>query len=216
MSPFELTTVTVLNWGSGLYRGAIGIIETLGQVGSVEAADAMTKAASVQLLGREDVGGGYHSVTVRGDVGSVRAALESGARAAGEIGKVLGVLLIPRPHDDLDTLFGGRGLLHGAGDLPPPRPLEPPPAVRRPAPARPQKTDTTRETSSRRPPRSSKPRLPSAEDLDDMNVHSLRTLARSLPSFPLQGREISAATRKELLRALRRRIRAMERKKGRS
>ena len=60
-----------------MYRGAIGIIETIGQVGSIEAADAMAKCALVELLGREDIGGGYHAVCVRGDVGSVRASLEA-------------------------------------------------------------------------------------------------------------------------------------------
>jgi ethanolamine utilization protein EutM len=90
-----------------LFRGAIGIIETVGQVGSVEAADAMTKCAEVDLLGREDVGGGYHAVGIRGDVGSVRAALEAGVRAAEGVGELVGVLLIPRPHDQLGAVLGG-------------------------------------------------------------------------------------------------------------
>ena len=80
-----------------MYRGALGIIETIGLVGSVEATDAMTKCAEVELLGREDVSGGYHSVLVRGDVGSVRAALEAGVQAAERVGRLAGVLFIPRP-----------------------------------------------------------------------------------------------------------------------
>lgn len=87
-----------------MYRGAIGIIETVGLVGSVEASDAMTKCAEVDLLGREDIGGGLHSVWVQGDVGSVRAALEAGVRAAEAVGELHGVLLIPRPHDELQLL----------------------------------------------------------------------------------------------------------------
>ncbi|MFQ5653419.1 MAG: BMC domain-containing protein [Planctomycetota bacterium] len=98
-----------LHEGAGVYRGAIGIIETIGQIGSIEAADAMTKCAEVELLGREEIGGGYHSVCVRGDVGSVRAALEAGVRASEVVGRVAGVLLIPRPHDDIDRVIDGFG-----------------------------------------------------------------------------------------------------------
>ena len=90
-----------------MYQGALGIIETIGQVGSVEAADAMTKCAAVELLGREDIGGGYYSVFVRGDVGSVRAALEAGVQAAEQVGQLVGVLFIPRPHDDLGAILPG-------------------------------------------------------------------------------------------------------------
>lgn len=88
-----------------MYRGAIGIIETLGRIGSVEAADAMSKAAAVSLLGQEDVGGGLFAVAIRGDVGSVRAALEAGTHAAATVGEIRGVLFLPRPHDDLGVLL---------------------------------------------------------------------------------------------------------------
>ena len=98
-----------------MYRGAIGIIETRGQIGSVEAADAMTKSAAVELVGREDLGAGFHSVVVRGDVGSVRAALASGGRAASQVGELLGMLLIPRPHDDVQQILPGP---HRAGSRP--------------------------------------------------------------------------------------------------
>lgn len=84
-----------------MFRGAIGIIETVGRIGSIEAGDAMTKAAAVSLLGCEDVGGGLFAVGIRGDVGSVRAALEAGTRAAAAVGELRGVLFLPRPHDDL-------------------------------------------------------------------------------------------------------------------
>ena len=100
-----------------VYRGAIGIIETVGQVASTEAADAMTKCADVELVGREDIGGGYHAVCVRGDVGAVRASLEAGSRAAESLGDVVGVLLIPRPHDQLEVAL--RGFTVGGAPLPP-------------------------------------------------------------------------------------------------
>ncbi|MCA8960655.1 MAG: BMC domain-containing protein [Planctomycetes bacterium] len=90
-----------------MYRRALGIIETVGLVGSVEAADAMTKCADVELVGREEIGGGLFAVAIRGDVGSVRAALESGSLHAKAVGELHGVLLIPRPSDDLDTILTG-------------------------------------------------------------------------------------------------------------
>lgn len=149
-----------------MYRGAIGIIETIGWIGSVEAADAMAKTAFVDLLGREDVGGGHHAVCVRGDVGSVRAALEAGTSAAERVSSLVGVLLIPRPHDDVGEILGEFSGPQFA--------------------------------------------TPSAEQLEELNVHRLRSLARSQADFPLKGREISRATRDQLLEALRETLESSE------
>ena len=82
---------------------ALGLIETRGLVGSIEAADAMVKAANVQLVGYEQVGGGYVTVMVRGDVGAVKAATDVGAEAAARVGEVVSVHVIPRPHADVET-----------------------------------------------------------------------------------------------------------------
>ena len=82
---------------------ALGLIETKGLVGSIEAADAMVKAANVQLVGYEQVGGGYVTVMVRGDVGAVKAATDAGAEAAARVGEVVSVHVIPRPHADVET-----------------------------------------------------------------------------------------------------------------
>ena len=82
---------------------ALGLIETRGLVGSIEAADAMVKAANVQLIGYEQVGGGYVTVMVRGDVGAVKAATDVGAEAAARVGEVVSVHVIPRPHADVET-----------------------------------------------------------------------------------------------------------------
>ena len=84
---------------------ALGLIETLGLIGSVEAADAMVKAANVTLIGKEYIGAGYVTVMVRGDVGAVKAATDAGAAAAGRIGEVISVQVIPRPHDDLSIVL---------------------------------------------------------------------------------------------------------------
>jgi microcompartment protein CcmL/EutN len=80
---------------------AIGLIETKGMVGMVEASDAMVKAASVELVKTMQIGGGYVTAIVRGDVGSVRAAVDAGATAAKVVGELVSSHVIPRPHDAL-------------------------------------------------------------------------------------------------------------------
>jgi len=80
---------------------ALGMIETKGFVGAVEAADAMVKAANVQLLGKEYIGAGYVTIFVRGDVGAVKAAPDAGAAAARRVGTVTAVHIIPRPHQEV-------------------------------------------------------------------------------------------------------------------
>ena len=80
---------------------SIGMIETRGYVGSVEASDAMVKAASVTLIRQIQIGGGYVTVVVKGDVGSVKAAVEAGAEAAKRVGELVCSHVIPRPHPEL-------------------------------------------------------------------------------------------------------------------
>src|SRR5438270_8980475 len=88
--------------GNGSINGeALGLIETKGLVGVIEAADAMLKAANVTLAGRVQVGGGYITTMVKGDVGSVRAAVEAGAEAAGRIGELVSAHVIPRPDESI-------------------------------------------------------------------------------------------------------------------
>jgi len=95
---------------------ALGMVETRGLIGAVEAADAMVKAANVVLIGSEYVGGGYVTVMVRGDVGAVKAATDAGAAAAKRVGELVSVHVIPRPHVDVEMIlpkaskgsFGGR------------------------------------------------------------------------------------------------------------
>jgi ethanolamine utilization protein EutM len=91
---------------------ALGMIETKGFAAMVEAADAMVKAAKVELVGYEKTGGGYTTAIVRGDVAAVKAATEAGARAAEKVGEVVSIHVIPRPHDNVDDALPlGRG--HG-------------------------------------------------------------------------------------------------------
>ena len=84
---------------------ALGLIETRGLVGAIEAADAMVKAANVTLIGKEQVGGGLVTVMVRGDVGAVKAATEAGAEAAKRIGELISVHVIPRPHAEVENML---------------------------------------------------------------------------------------------------------------
>ncbi len=86
---------------------ALGMVETKGLVGLIEASDAMLKAANVRLVGYEKVGRGYVTAFIRGDVAAVKAATDAGAAAAGKVGEVVSVHVIPRPHDDLAGMIPG-------------------------------------------------------------------------------------------------------------
>jgi ethanolamine utilization protein EutM len=84
---------------------ALGLVETKGLIGSVEAADAMVKAANVVLVGKEYIGAGYVTVMVRGDVGAVKAATDAGAAAARRVGELVSVHVIPRPHAEVERIL---------------------------------------------------------------------------------------------------------------
>ena len=84
---------------------SLGMIETKGLVGAIEAADAMVKSANVQLVGKEQVGGGLVTVMVRGDVGAVKAATDAGAAAAEKVGELVSVHVIARPHAEVDAIL---------------------------------------------------------------------------------------------------------------
>ena len=84
---------------------SLGMIETKGMVGAIEAADAMVKSANVQLVGKELAGGGLVTVMVRGDVGAVKAATDAGAAAAERVGELVSVHVIARPHTEVDNIL---------------------------------------------------------------------------------------------------------------
>lgn len=86
-------------------KEALGMIETRGLIGAVEAADAMVKAANVYLIGKVHVGGGLVTVMVRGDVGAVKAATDAGAAAAQRVGELISVHVIPRPHVEVESIL---------------------------------------------------------------------------------------------------------------
>ncbi len=89
---------------------ALGMVETKGLIGAIEAADAMVKAANVKLIGKEQIGAAYVTVMVRGDVGAVKAATDAGAAAAGRVGELISVHVIPRPHGDVEIILPSRGI----------------------------------------------------------------------------------------------------------
>lgn len=84
---------------------AIGLIETKGLVGMIEAADAMLKAANVHLVGKERIGGGFMTVIVEGEVAAVKAAVDAGAAAAKRVGEVISIHVIPRPHEEIEKIL---------------------------------------------------------------------------------------------------------------
>ena len=84
---------------------ALGMVETKGLIGSIEAADAMVKAANVTLVGSEYIGAGYVTVLIRGDVGAVKAATDAGAAAARRVGELISVHVIPRPHGEVERVL---------------------------------------------------------------------------------------------------------------
>ena len=87
---------------------ALGLIETRGLIGAIEAADAMVKTALVELTGKEYIGAGYVTVMVRGDVGAVKAATDAGAAAARRVGELVSVHVIPRPHEEVERILARR------------------------------------------------------------------------------------------------------------
>ena len=84
---------------------ALGMVETRGLVAAIEAADAMVKAANVQLIGTEKIGSGLVTVMVRGDVGAVKSAVEAGSNSAGRLGELVATHVIPRPHEDVESIL---------------------------------------------------------------------------------------------------------------
>jgi len=89
-------------------KEALGMVETKGLVGAIEAADAMVKAANVTLMGKEKIGSGLVTVMVRGDVGAVKASVDAGAAAAKRVGELFSVHVIPHPHEDVEGILPGQ------------------------------------------------------------------------------------------------------------
>ena len=186
----------------------MGMIETRGLVASVEAADAMVKAANVSLRCKEQVGGGLVTVMVQGDVGAVKAAVDAGAAAAERVGELISVHVIPRPHEEVDWMldppFGERAQ--------PPEPPAPEPPVPAPEP----EPEPTPEPEPEIEPEPDE--APPADLADDALAHlpvvKLRAAAREMGLTSLTRREIRFAKKEELLAAIREFRANSEQKKG--
>jgi len=151
---------------------ALGMIETRGLVAAIEAADAACKAANVKLVGKEYIGGGYVTIKIIGEVAAVKAAGDAGAAAAQRVGELVSVHVIPRPIDDLEMLIY------------PEKPFEIVPGKLQADP------DELYEAKSPDELRSY---------LESLSVMKLRSMARKIKEVGLTGREISKATKEELI-----------------
>lgn len=184
-------------------QSALGMIETKGLVGAIEAADAMVKAANVTLTGKEHVGGGLVTVMVRGDVGAVKAAIDAGAAAAARVGELISVHVIARPHEELEPILpDGEDKTSVPGETTEPE-ISMKPVAEMAAPAAPiaEKKAETVKTTARSKERVSKkkPMAAPPAEIESMPVVQLRKFARSIKDFPIEGREISKANRATLL-----------------
>ncbi len=139
---------------------ALGLVETKGLVGAIEAADAMLKTAAVQLIGIENTIAALLTVKVVGETGAVKAAVDSGASAAEKVGELISCHVIPRPHDDTESIVYNQSEEIGPGV-----------------------SDANL----------------TIEKVKAMPVRQLRSLARDVPGFPIQGREISSANKEKLV-----------------
>jgi microcompartment protein CcmL/EutN len=199
---------------------ALGMVETRGLVASIEAADAMVKAARVKLLSKEKVQGGLVTILVVGETAAVKSAVDAGAAAAQRVGELISTHIIPRPDDQIDDIVRG---IQGFEE-------ERKPVAKITLEKEPERTTRTRkvkesieieeddtkpipETSSSSTIKrlkqealggvsssrsSAKPGF-TMQELEVMNVHQLRRFARDVKEFPIKGREISRANRGELL-----------------
>jgi len=185
---------------------ALGLVETKGLVGAIEAADAMVKTANVILVGKEVTGGALVTIKVIGDTAAVRSAVEAGATAAQRVGELVSQHIIPRPAEGMEELiFAGSPRQQEAVE----RMLrgESVPQVRIPSPAEePTSKEEKEEAPEEEPFRMPEGLSPEQEEyfkqLDVMTVHELRKTARSVEGISIYGRQISRANKKELIEEL--------------
>ena len=185
---------------------ALGMIETRGLVASIEAADAMVKAANVTLTCKEHVGGGLVTVMVRGDVGAVKAAVDAGAAAAERVGELVSVHVIPRPHEELEGILTTPAPVTPTPKPPrepeeaPPVPVGPPPVPQpepQPDPEVPAEEEKAEDGEA--------VQLSDLTDevLEAMPVVKLRSVARSVGLDTMTRKEIRFAKKEELVAAIR-------------
>lgn len=196
---------------------ALGMIETRGLVTAIEAADAMVKAANVELQCKEHIGGGMVTVMVRGDVGAVKAAVDAGAAAAERVGQLISMHVIARPHAELEEILTAKAPPEEPVTPQDPKPPVPPELPEPPGPLEeaeleesgepgdmglPQgEPETAEETASQAASESDEMAAEdlTIEDLKGMNVHKLRAAARDLHVAGIKRSDIRFAKRDELI-----------------
>lgn len=198
---------------------ALGLIETKGLIGAIEAADAMTKAADVKLISKEYVTGALVIIKVMGETAAVKASVDAGSAAAQRIGELVSAHVIPRPDDQIDLLLFENEISETddrktvkktvitESSVPELKEEIKPEKVKK---STSNKKDVPKNNSSTLPEikpaqkknpeiKISDSKIPSMEQLVVLNVHSLRRIARGISNFPIKGREISKANRAKLL-----------------
>lgn len=191
---------------------ALGMIETRGLVGSIEAADAMVKAADVTLAGKVHIGGGLVTVMVRGDVAAVKAATDAGAAAAGRVGEIVSVHVIPRPHPELEFILP-RDTNPNNGDMERKASAEQKTKDDKGYQGMEEKTDAVSKEDGRLSENIIEDFDTYVKDngiekaldrLSELKVQDLRSLARKLEGLSIAGREISRANKQNLLEEIKR------------
>ncbi|RMD49641.1 MAG: BMC domain-containing protein [Ignavibacteria bacterium] len=198
---------------------ALGLIETKGLVGAIEAADAMVKAAQVKLVAKEIVTGALVNVRVEGEVAAVKSAVDAGAAAAQRVGQLVSAHVIPRPDDQLDGMLSRVEQEKEVKSKTPSKVKEEEEIVVEPAEpevfiiqsdvidAKVEAEDDELKEEDLVDDKTEEDEeqslfdsdIPTTEELQKLNVHQLRHLARSYDNFPIKGREISKANRQTLI-----------------
>jgi len=203
---------------------ALGLIETKGLIGAIEAADAMAKAAQVKIVSKEKISAGLVTIKIVGEVAAVRSAVDAGSVAAQRVGELVSTHIIPRPHAELEYIIYDHPVAKTDEQEPKPG-VEIKPENNVPVETEPEFVDSPDEFSAEleideEPPQlfPAEPEflgtqekdtssenieadieLPPQVELEQLNVHKLRHLARQYPNFPIKGRDISKANRQVLI-----------------
>jgi microcompartment protein CcmL/EutN len=193
---------------------ALGLIETRGLVGAIEAADAMMKAADVKLISKEYSSGALVTIKIMGETAAVKASIDAGSVAASRVGELVSAHVIPRPDDQLDLLLFDQEITFkekkiAEKPVPPVKAKTEVPEKKNEIKVNPVKPNITPKKKVIPKPKvevkvapvskSANVKLPSMDQLVALNVHGLRRIARGIDNFPIKGRDISKANRAKLL-----------------
>jgi len=196
---------------------ALGLIETKGLVAAIEAADAMVKAADVSIISKEKVTGALVIIKVSGETAAVKAAIDAGTVAAQRVGELISAHVIPRPDNQIDPLLYDSALNFKnrkdekkvdkiKSEVKPEsspkvssKPTKSRSDIKEDSPSRLNNKIKTEDKKTEKSKTNSKQKIPTLAELEILNVHSLRKVARSFENFPIKGREISKANRGQLL-----------------